>query len=607
MEGLDSSSGTTTRDYFNFLLAMSISNILLLHVSHQDLENRKFINDFAFLYNQCFNPHKVNCFSFRPKLPKIILMLRDPRWDNDDFTTFQKYKDLVNQFESEVRRLTEIYANELKNLFEHDKQDERHFDVSEHREQMLRFKIKTFFIVFYQRVGLGSQSKVEFYRMKVGKRIMNGLKVIGDFGMNFFGNSKEVEIKRSRFKCLIKYLNYRRSKNFGKINVNENYFNQLSGIESNKFMKNLLENEKKYKMSREWISSHVYWEINFDVLYQMTNNYEIINFLEKFELIKGAADKIYLKCMEVALEMANMGYNLISTLDKSTIKSRFKSTEEEFIKVVSEKGISNIYELLFKHLIFQNIQRLIRSINLNCNDTQSGLKSCIFSHLFSDDYQLKERKMKYIIMFITASKYYFTNDLVDKALETLFIKYVNYYNYLAYACNLALNQLLVNNERNIYFDNIIAETFKLSKLFPNLIDVLHLFSLFNNNPGKNLKRFITELEAIIVPENTRIRSRNLFAPCRYEIVKAEKHYNLIEKPNWFVSLFTKDGISIEYVPNKGCKVISAKVYRIQDGCFLENEELVIADAKLIYNSKTQLSAKQYSGFAKVIVLVIIKN
>ena len=76
MEGLDSSKGDLYRDVFNFFSIMTISDVVLLHISHHDLEDIKFIKEFGFMLYQAFSSSKSTCFLFRLDLPKFYFWLR---------------------------------------------------------------------------------------------------------------------------------------------------------------------------------------------------------------------------------------------------------------------------------------------------------------------------------------------------------------------------------------------------------------------------------------------------------------------------------------------------------------------------------------------------
>ena len=75
MEGLENESVSIKRDVFNFCSILTISDIILLHITHEDLENQVFIDTFSFLFWQSSRIAKKH----RLFPPQIFLILRDPR------------------------------------------------------------------------------------------------------------------------------------------------------------------------------------------------------------------------------------------------------------------------------------------------------------------------------------------------------------------------------------------------------------------------------------------------------------------------------------------------------------------------------------------------
>ena len=76
MEGFETQSDDVERDVFNFCSIQTLSDIILLHVTQDDLENQTFLETFSFAFWQSSRTTK----KYRDSLPEIILLIRDPRW-----------------------------------------------------------------------------------------------------------------------------------------------------------------------------------------------------------------------------------------------------------------------------------------------------------------------------------------------------------------------------------------------------------------------------------------------------------------------------------------------------------------------------------------------
>ena len=131
LEGLESNESQGIRDAFSFFSVMVLSNIVLLHISHQDLENRKFIESFAYLLGQCLSPTKSNIYSFRLQLPEIVLLIKDPRWDDESKETIDAYEKLVQNFCNKVT--TEVLVKTIELIDEFERQELSKFKKEEER------------------------------------------------------------------------------------------------------------------------------------------------------------------------------------------------------------------------------------------------------------------------------------------------------------------------------------------------------------------------------------------------------------------------------------------------------------------------------------------
>lgn len=100
MEGLESKENESIKDSLNFCTVFTISDIILLNISHDDLENEVFTNIFAYNYWRFC----ITSLKHRQRKLSIILCIRDPRWSGESIKILDSYNNLVREFSESVNQ-----------------------------------------------------------------------------------------------------------------------------------------------------------------------------------------------------------------------------------------------------------------------------------------------------------------------------------------------------------------------------------------------------------------------------------------------------------------------------------------------------------------------
>lgn len=109
MEGLEGNQGQIERDILNFATTFVIVDVVLLHASQEDLENMVFMENFAYVM---WHSTKISQ-KFSLELPKIIVLIRDPRISKEDQETVDFYNTLIRNFEDSVNRKIYEFEGDL--------------------------------------------------------------------------------------------------------------------------------------------------------------------------------------------------------------------------------------------------------------------------------------------------------------------------------------------------------------------------------------------------------------------------------------------------------------------------------------------------------------
>ena len=360
LEGLESNESKSIRDAFNFYSVMVLSNIVLLHISHQDLENRKFIENFSYLLYQCLSPTKSNIYSFRTELPEIILLIKDPRWDNENRETIDAYEKLVSKFCNDVTLEVLAKSNELIDEFEKEeiknfKKEDQRLKIREEYEKIrsvlkFEFKVLKYFIVYYQMQGFGNNKKIEYYELI-------------EEGNNFyFCKSAFDGLKKGIIDLKIESFN-NKSMNFIRVQNNR----KISSINEFYQLLDLLEIQKKAEQRMVQVIKYIYFEVKFDIFFHMENKDEVIKFIAMFYKIKNSLDKL-VESSYSKLERNKIGNQFREFFKYDAFDPSLdihSNTKFEFEKIIVKNELNPYLNICFRYFQAVIAKRFNNIFNLN--------------------------------------------------------------------------------------------------------------------------------------------------------------------------------------------------------------------------------------------------
>ena len=115
MEGLQGDMSSVERDILNFSATFALADVLLLHISQSDIESTIFLESISYSFWQS---SKISS-KFGLDLPKIILLIRDPRVSKPHKKTLKFYSELVASFQEKVNmRVSEMENDYIRRINE---------------------------------------------------------------------------------------------------------------------------------------------------------------------------------------------------------------------------------------------------------------------------------------------------------------------------------------------------------------------------------------------------------------------------------------------------------------------------------------------------------
>ena len=109
MEGLQGDMNSVERDILNYSATFAIADVLLLHISQSDMESTTFLESISYSF---WHSSKISS-KFGLDLPKIILLIRDPRVSTACRETIKFYSKHVAMFQEKVN----IRVREMENHY----------------------------------------------------------------------------------------------------------------------------------------------------------------------------------------------------------------------------------------------------------------------------------------------------------------------------------------------------------------------------------------------------------------------------------------------------------------------------------------------------------
>ena len=270
VEGFENQKSPIQRDIFSFASILSISDIILLHISQEDMQNQRFISSFSYI---CFQALRIQK-NYRKDLPEIILLIRDPTWDFARIETFQKYQELFAEFNNAINREISQYNQEFVKVFIDLTKNSINEEAKLHQELRsmqgrgsITFPINRFEVIFSVKLGIGMEY--------VYKELVN----LGDNAVDFIDSNY-----RDLYDHIINISNEKRTFYLNRFNP---IFQKLFDIESEFVLriqrKQLSEAIKE--LSKDKIVLNIYHDVKGDILLQRDNLDGYLTILKKYQSI----------------------------------------------------------------------------------------------------------------------------------------------------------------------------------------------------------------------------------------------------------------------------------------------------------------------------------
>ncbi|OMJ81068.1 hypothetical protein SteCoe_18523 [Stentor coeruleus] len=479
MEGLESEENELDdrkRDSFNFCSVFAISDIVMLNISHDDLENQIFINNFSYDYwRYCMSAIKL-----RQRKLFIILCIRDPRWTDESLEIIDAYKQLVNDFTKSIN----LKLNDLTKLFVEvgkpflDKECDNPEDINagdivcnEYANYMknLNFTIDEYYVIFFKK--------------SYDKKIVKYLELVR------VNNQEAMFKKNSRFENMMRFIIQKSNEIRNEQNINlDSDFSEFRKI------RDFIEAEKKENMSKKNIVEEIYLHAIYDPIMYSPNFEGLLKFMESYY-------KIYQIIKEINEE-------IIRSVDRETVTDlnflEFRSANEKIIEnaIKNEKFDEKIINKLKAYIKFISAKSYIEVLKLNkSNPERISYQSLMFAIKYSNHEEIIYHQLKEISKRKLIFKCSPFNDIdFQEIIYTLFNKknfvfesiYEIYQEEVAkkscefdYAYFEVLNTELACFEDQIRFINIF-KVFDSSKINYNQVKIREFLSILMKVHKKNL-------------------------------------------------------------------------------------------------------------------------
>ena len=328
MEGMEGDAGNSERDILNFSSSFAIADILLLHISQEELENSQYKESLSYVI---WNSLKI-AMKFNLNMPEIIILIRDPRIAAKNEETIEYYNKLIKQFEGSINEVVEGYEKKLIEVIENvlikttkDKKDEKKMAeeaIKKLKEEALKHQIKiSKHFTIYFRDSFEDDEDPTYHEMK----IINGKILLPE--SNFpelleFINNKSVDIINKR-NSLDSFEDCYSLENEITINIQQRIKEHLSNCKSRKI-----------------IFESIYIECKHNIFSHYRNFNGLIRFFEKYNTYSIRIEKLTEKISK------NVKKDIT---DKKIIelKNKHKKEIDSFINENFDEENSKIYTLAY--------------------------------------------------------------------------------------------------------------------------------------------------------------------------------------------------------------------------------------------------------------------
>ena len=390
MEGIDSSPDYIPRDIFNFFSIMTISDVVLLNISHRDLEDIKFIDEFGFMLYQAFSPSKSTCFSFRLNMPKILLFIRDPRWDSPEGETLLYYENLVKEFTNSVTNILRRLSDEIISLFEIEdlkkekmedeklKLKENYIKIRKTVEEYSFFIDKTF-IIYNSQTGMGDSKTIKYYELKMVEDVY--------------------DFVESNYTILNDYILDLKSKCIKKQKIEDLFSVDIMTLLGNDNQHiDIIKTLNEFKKSQEcYVNTikNVYIEVKFDVFCLMENINQIKTFIEKFYSVKAGIDEMITETFgKITWTNEFKGIQNRSNRKRQQVFENLRAESmKNFKNIISENGLNDHENSLLNYFRLLLVKRFSNIFCLNGKIKDSILYTTLFAILLFDKQDIINKEL----------------------------------------------------------------------------------------------------------------------------------------------------------------------------------------------------------------------
>ncbi|OMJ81067.1 hypothetical protein SteCoe_18522 [Stentor coeruleus] len=423
MECFEIEKSEYKRDAFNFCSVFTIADIILMNISHEDLENQIFIDSFSLNYWR----YCKSAIKYKKKYPFIILAIRDPRWNDHTDYSLQAYSNLVEEFTFKINTKIKEFTKDFMLVIETflNEENERTEDrevakkmIEDNGMNRYEFRIDYHFVVFFKE---GSDDNPgQYYEL-----IKND-----DLSISFDNNSRfEKALVYIQQKCQEIINSEKMSYNIVNLNINK--------TEEILRLKSMIKKEKERNLSKANIIKEIYIEAKYDVMMNYTNKkdfyifmegyYRIYKYLEQINNIitqEFSKDNIDVKKRN---ELANTYKNQIEEVINQTQLSEDNKKElYGYLKFLSAKCYCETLKLNKKSTERAPFQALIFAIKYNkCKNLMQhqikeiSKRKLMFQHLFyyDEDFEDIIKHLYFKEIFLLKSLYSIYEDVLSSSID----------------------------------------------------------------------------------------------------------------------------------------------------------------------------------------------
>ncbi|OMJ91043.1 hypothetical protein SteCoe_6510 [Stentor coeruleus] len=347
MEGLESEENDSKRDSFNFCSVFAISDIIILNISHDDLENQIFIDTFSFNYWR----YCMTSINLKQRKLYIILCIRDPRWSDESIKVLDSYKKLVEEFcktvNLKINELTEHFACVAEPFLGRECENPEDVGcgdliINRYKRHMknFRFTVDEHFIIFFKKC----------YGKKIAKYYE--LVKINNQDAEFRGNSRFENMMRFiRQKCN----EIRNTKNM-KVEFEFSEFKEYGKI------MNLIEMEMEDNLSKKNIVREIFIQALYDPIMHYSNANGLIRIMESYY-------KLSKKIQDISEEIV-LYVNKESITENNYKKFRLENEGKLNIAIQEEKLSNNIIAEIYGYLKILSAKSCMETFKLSIENPE---------------------------------------------------------------------------------------------------------------------------------------------------------------------------------------------------------------------------------------------